>query len=99
VTDVEHVIGGSGVRLALRETGPADATPILFWHGWAVSSAVWQVQLDGPLRRDFRLIAADLRGHGDSDVPAAGYDSADWAADVRALLAHIGAPTVLVGWS
>jgi len=99
VTHVEHVIGGSGVRLALRASGPVGAPPILFLHGWAQSSAVWQRQLDGPLSRDFRLFAADLRGHGDSDAPESGYDRIDWAADVRAMIEHIGAPVVLVGWS
>src|SRR5205807_2376119 len=103
VTHVEHVTGGSGVRLALRASGPATGPAVLFLHGWAQSGAVWRTQLDGPLHRDFRLFAADLRGHGDSEVPDdepdPGYDSADWAADVRAMIGHIGGPVVLVGWS
>ncbi|HWC80971.1 MAG TPA: alpha/beta hydrolase [Pseudonocardiaceae bacterium] len=100
VSQVEHVTGGSGVRLAVRTAGPADAPPILLLHGWAQSGAVWQHQLTGPLSKDFRLVAADLRGHGDSDAPEDGYASAaEWAADVRALLDYTGRPAVVIGWS
>ncbi|HEY3750406.1 MAG TPA: alpha/beta hydrolase [Pseudonocardiaceae bacterium] len=100
VTDRDVVTGGAGVRLAVRTAGPADAPPVVLLHGWAQSSRVWTHQLTGPLAHSYRLIAADLRGHGDSDVPADGYDSAEaWAADVSALLGYAGRPAVLVGWS
>jgi pimeloyl-ACP methyl ester carboxylesterase len=100
----DFVTGSSGVRLAVRVAGPdsgeSDGPPILFLHGWAQSAAAWTRQLTGPLADRFRLVAADLRGHGDSDVPADGYDSAaEWAEDVRALLAYAGRPAVVVGWS
>ncbi|HEX3650945.1 MAG TPA: alpha/beta hydrolase [Pseudonocardiaceae bacterium] len=99
-TGHDTVTGRSGVRLAVRTAGPADAPPVIFLHGWAQSSRSWAHQLTGGLADSYRLIAADLRGHGDSDVPASGYDSpAEWADDVAALLAHAGRPAVLVGWS
>jgi non-heme chloroperoxidase len=100
VTGHAEVIGGSGVRIAVRTAGPAGAPPVVLLHGWAQSSRVWTHQLTGPLAGSFQLIAADLRGHGDSGAPADGYDSAaEWAADVRALLDFAGGPAVLVGWS
>ncbi len=70
-------------------------------HGWAQSAKCWAAQLtDERLTSQFRLIAADLRGHGGSAIPAEGYDrSATWAGDVAALLAYAGRPAVLVGWS
>lgn len=100
VTGHDDVTSASGVRLHVRTAGPAGAPPVVFLHGWAQSSRVWGHQLAGPLACDHRLVAADLRGHGDSDVPADGYDSpAAWADDVAALLDHAGRPAVLVGWS
>lgn len=127
------VIGAGGVRLAVREAGPADAPPVVLLHGWAQSSAVWAGVLASAgepasavssaasaegrasavssaasvgehasvgLADRFRLVAADLRGHGESDAPAEGYaDPAAWAGDVAALLAHAGRDAVLVGWS
>ncbi|MPZ79766.1 MAG: alpha/beta fold hydrolase [Actinophytocola sp.] len=66
-------------------------------HGWAASSAAWANQLE--LAAHHRLVALDLRGHGESDTPAAGYDEpATWAGDIAAVLEHTG-PAVLVGWS
>jgi non-heme chloroperoxidase len=103
VARVEQVNGGPGVRLAVRSAGPADGPAVLLLHGWAQSKAVWQRYTDAtdsPLSRRYQFFAADLRGHGESDVPADGYDDpAAWAADVHGLLTHIGRPAVLVGWS
>lgn len=93
--------GAAGVRLNLRVAGPADAPPIVLLHGWAQSARCWDTQFaDELLTSRFRLIAADLRGHGESDVPVDGYDDpAVWAADLAAVLAYAGAPAVVVGWS
>lgn len=96
----DELRGGSGVRLAVRTAGPLDAPPIVLVHGWAQSSRVFTAQLGSPLAERFRLIAPDLRGHGESEVPAAGYDDpAQWARDVRAVLEFAGRPAVLLGWS
>jgi non-heme chloroperoxidase len=96
----DEVVNARGVRLAVRTAGPVDAPPVVLLHGWAQSGRAWANQLAGSLSDDHRLVAADLRGHGDSSVPADGYDSSEaWAQDVRALLDHVGRPAVLVGWS
>ncbi|WNV91074.1 alpha/beta hydrolase [Umezawaea sp. Da 62-37] len=83
-----------GVRLAVHEAGPVDGPAVVLVHGWTQSGAAWAA-VDG-----FRTFAVDLRGHGDSDVPADGYDDPEaWADDLAAVLAHVGRPAVLVGWS
>jgi len=96
----DELTGGSGARLAVRTAGPVAAPPIVLLHGWAQSGAVFAHQLTSQLAERFRLVAPDLRGHGNSSVPADGYDSAaEWAADVRAVLDYAGRPAVLLGWS
>jgi pimeloyl-ACP methyl ester carboxylesterase len=62
---------------------------------------VWTPQFESTLADDYRLVAMDCRGHGASGTPAdrdAYRDSILWAADVRAVVEALDAPT-LVGWS
>ncbi|WP_394615144.1 alpha/beta fold hydrolase [Lentzea sp. JNUCC 0626] len=80
-----------GGRLALRESGPAAAPPVVLIHGWAQTGEVWDLP-------DFHTYAVDLRGHGESDDFGDYRDSARWAADLRAVLDHTG-PATVVGWS
>lgn len=95
--------GAGGVRLAIRAAGDVGKPPVVLLHGWSASSAAWTAQLADPqLTARHRLVAVDLRGHGDSGAPdpaTGGYaDPAVWAADLAAVLEHTG-PAVLVGWS
>jgi pimeloyl-ACP methyl ester carboxylesterase len=97
------ITGAGGVRLAVQAAGDVGKPPVVLLHGWCASSAAWAAQLADPeLTAQFRLVAVDLRGHGNSGVPdpaTGGYaESATWAADLAAVLAHTG-PAVLVGWS
>jgi non-heme chloroperoxidase len=99
--DLRFLRGADGVRLAVRAAGDPQAPPIVLVHGWSSSGSVWHEQLTDPdLTARHRLLAVDLRGHGESDVPADGYDKpAVWADDLAAVLAHAGRPAILVGWS
>ena len=96
-----RITGGGGVGLHVTDQGAPDAPAILFVHGWAQAGQCWQAQ--DPLAEKFRLIAMDLRGHGQSDKPddpAAYADTALWAEDVNAVITNLGLDSVvLVGWS
>jgi len=96
------ITGGGGIALNLASTGPETAPPILLVHGFLHSIACWAKQLSGPLSREFRLHALDMRGHGASDKPAdreAYRDGALWAQDMAAAVEACGAPPVVVVWS
>ncbi len=77
----------------------SDAAPVVLLHGLGVSGAVWQGI--GRLLSDLgRLLAPDLRGHGESDKPSAGYLARDYAGDIAALLAHEPSrPLAVIGHS
>ncbi len=95
------VAGGGGTSLYLEETGRADGRPILFIHGFSQCRLAWTKQLRSDLADEFRLVAFDLRGHGQSAKPHDAYgDSRLWADDVAAVIAALRlVRPVLVGWS
>lgn len=97
------VEGGGGLRLHVAEAGPADAPAILFLHGWSQSHLCWSKQFNSTLANEFRLVAMDLRGHGESEAPldAASYaDGALWADDVRNVINALKLDRpIIVAWS
>lgn len=85
-----------GRRLAWREAG--RGRPLVLLHGWSLSSAVFDEAL-AALATEFRVLAPDLRGHGDSD-PGPGYAFAELAADLRQWLTALQLSRFsLLGWS
>ena len=95
------VTGGGGIRLHVVEEGNPQGRPILFIHGFSQCYLSWSPQLGSDLARDFRLVALDLRGHGQSDKPRDAYgDSQHWADDINGVINTLGLDgAVLCGWS
>lgn len=97
------VTSTDGVVLSVAEAGPRDAPAVLFLHGIGQSLTSWRRQLESPLAQRLRLVAMDLRGHGDSGKPSApeAYRRAcQWADDVRVVREALGLERpVLVAWS
>jgi pimeloyl-ACP methyl ester carboxylesterase len=73
-----------GQRLFYRDTG--DGKPVVFVHGWTLSSAIWRGQLDWLAGRGMRAVAYDRRGHGQSSKPDGGYDYGKLTSDLAAVL-------------
>jgi pimeloyl-[acyl-carrier protein] methyl ester esterase len=91
-----HFVTPTGQRLHVEEAG--SGSPVLFVHGWAMSSAAFG-PLSSRLDATHRVVAYDLRGHGRSAAAAAATLD-DHAADLVALLATLDAPrTLVVAWS
>src|SRR5262245_50399861 len=97
------VAAPDGTRLAVYEWGNAAGPAVLLVHGVAQSHLCFEPQYRSPLADRFRLIAYDMRGHGESGQPrdAAAYQgSRVWADDLVAVMTakELKRP-VLVGWS
>jgi pimeloyl-ACP methyl ester carboxylesterase len=92
-----------GVELSVREWGNPDGPEILFIHGVAQCHLSFRRQIASPLADRYRLIAFDLRGHGNSQKPldASLYQRSEtWADDVQAVIEAKGLRRpILVGWS
>jgi pimeloyl-ACP methyl ester carboxylesterase len=97
-----HIItGGGACQLHLVETGNPDGQPILFIHGFSQCWLAWSRQLNSDLARSSRLIAMDIRGHGQSEKPREGYDNSRlWADDVASVIRGLDLNRpILSGWS
>ena len=88
------------VRLHYLQRGDPRRPRVVLVHGLATNTAFWFPQVFPGLARDHRVTAYDLRGHGRSAMPAAGYRIEDMAADLDAVVRHQGAgPVHLIGHS
>ena len=76
-----------GTLLHAEIFGPDTGEPVLLLHGWTETLAFWVYVTEELTRRGFRVIAMDLRGHGESQPAAAGeYALARFGDDVEAML-------------
>ena len=72
-----------GTEIYYKDWGTGQ--PLVFHHGWPLSSDEWDAQMIFFLERGFRVIAHDRRGHGRSSQTATGNDMNTYAADVAEL--------------
>jgi len=63
--------------------------PIVFHHGWPLSSDDWDAQMLYFVEKGYRVIAHDRRGHGRSSQVGSGHDMDHYAADVAAVVEHL----------
>ncbi len=89
---------GTTVELHTLERGTGPLT-LIFLHYFGGSAQEWRAVIE-QLAADYRCIAVDLRGHGDSPAPESGYSVDDMTDDVVAVLDRLGISSfVLVGHS
>jgi non-heme chloroperoxidase len=75
-----------GVEIFYKDWGPKDAQPIVFHHGWPLSSDDWDAQMLFFLSKGYRVVAHDRRGHGRSSQVGDGHDMDHYAADAFAVV-------------
>jgi non-heme chloroperoxidase len=63
--------------------------PIVFHHGWPLSSDDWDAQMLYFVEKGYRVVAIDRRGHGRSSHVSSGHDMNHYAADVAAVVEHL----------
>ena len=81
---IHYVIGGKG-------------EPLVLLHGWPETWREWRPIMP-TLAQQYTVIAVDIRGAGQSERTAGGYDKKTMAADIHALITQLGYPQInLVG--
>jgi len=78
-----------GVEIFYKDWGPKQAPPIVFHHGWPLSSDDWDAQLLFFLAKGYRVVAHDRRGHGRSAQVGEGHDMDHYVADATAVADHL----------
>jgi len=78
-----------GAEIFYKDWGPKDAQPIVFHHGWPLSSDDWDAQMLYFLGEGYRVVAHDRRGHGRSSQIDTGHDMDHYAADAAAVVEHL----------
>lgn len=90
-----HTLQANGIRQHYLDAG--QGAPVVLLHGFPETNFAWRFQIP-VLAEKYRVIAPDLRGYGETDKPAGGYDKRNMARDLRELLRALGIEKIaLVG--
>lgn len=94
------IVTRDGVTLYYKDWGPRNGQPVVFSHGWPLSSDSWESQMIFLASQGYRCIAHDRRGHGRSSQPWDGNDMDHYADDLAQVLDTLDLKNaVLVGFS
>jgi pimeloyl-ACP methyl ester carboxylesterase len=78
----------NGLTMHYQRVG--EGPDLVLIHGLTGNLAVWHLKTVPLLRRHYRVLTYDLRGHGYSDMPPTGYTTDDMAEDLGLLLDELG---------
>jgi non-heme chloroperoxidase len=76
-----------GVQIFYKDWGHGQ--PIVFHHGWPLSSDDWDAQMLFFVQHGYRVVAFDRRGHGRSSQVSDGHDMDHYAADAAAVADYL----------
>lgn len=76
-----------GTEIFYKDWG--NGQPIVFHHGWPLSSDDWDAQMMFFLGNGYRVVAHDRRGHGRSSQTTNGHDMDTYAKDAAAVADHL----------
>jgi non-heme chloroperoxidase len=76
-----------GTEIFYKDWGSGQ--PIMFHHGWPLSSDDWDAQMMFFVLRGYRVVAHDRRGHGRSTQTSDGHDMDTYAADAAAVVSQL----------
>jgi pimeloyl-ACP methyl ester carboxylesterase len=85
---MERVVDVLGVPLAVTDVG--TGSPVVFVPGMGLDQRMWASQVGAVVTGEHRAILYDIRGHGRSGVPAAGYRIVDFADETVGLMDALG---------
>src|SRR6476620_260271 len=94
-TNMGTIATNDGTTIFYKDWGPKSAQPIVFHHGWPLSSDDWDAQMLFFGSKGYRVIAHDRRGHGRSTQVSDGHDMDHYAADAAAVVERLDLRNVI----
>lgn len=89
-----------GPALVYDDYGDDSSPPVVLLHGGAAGTRRYWLDIPDRLARSHRVLAPDMRGHGDSERAGRDYTIAHYAADIEAFIEQVaGGKAALVGHS
>jgi pimeloyl-ACP methyl ester carboxylesterase len=85
------------LTVAFDDEGPRDTHALLLIHGHPFNRSMWRPQVSAVAAKGWRVIAADLRGYGDSSSIGSDLAFADFGKDLLGLLDVLGIDRFVVG--
>jgi non-heme chloroperoxidase len=91
-----YITTQDGTEIYYKDLGAKTAQPIVFSHGWPLSSDDWENQTFFFASKGYRVIAHDRRGHGRSSQPWEGHDMGTYADDLHQLFEKLDLKNAII---
>lgn len=92
-----YVRTSDDTKIAVYDPNPSGKKAVLLIHGWPLSHQIFEYQIPVLLCRGYRVVTLDLRGFGNSDMPAEGYCYDRMAEDIYDVVQKIGLWDFILG--
>jgi pimeloyl-ACP methyl ester carboxylesterase len=97
---IEYVKSDDGIRLCVEVVRGSRRATVVLLHGGGQTRGAWGGAAEVLADAGWSTVAADCRGHGDSQwAPDGDYSTMAFAADVASIVRWVGSPVVLAGAS
>jgi hypothetical protein len=94
----DFAISSDGVRIAYEVHGEGSPA-LVFVHGWSCDRSYWAGQFE-PFSRQFKVVAVDLAGHGDSGLERRAWTIQSFGDDVASVVKKLRlGRVILIGHS
>lgn len=85
----------NGLLVSYNDVGPSDAPVVMLIHGFPLNKSMWDAQLEA-LQDEFRVIAYDIRGHGNSQSGTQDFSIELFVNDLLCLVETLGLQKVIL---
>lgn len=92
-----NLLTGNGTSITYDDRGPQDGPPVVLIHGHPFNRSMWDPQADVLALAGHRVVAADLRGYGESEAVPGITLLEDFARDIAAVMDQLGLERAVIG--